>query len=258
VAPMIQAVLDHPRLNDFDRTSVRTIMSASAPIPAPLLVRAIEQFGPVFFVCYGSTETANVAILEKHEVKPHGSERDVQRLLSIGHFNPEVPAVVLDDEGRECPAGVVGEICVDSPVFVGYWNNDAATIEATRDGWFHTGDLAYQDDEGFVFIVDRKKDMILSGGENIYSREVEEALFGHPAVAAAAVVGVADSKWGEVVKAIVVLRQGAAVGEAALIEHCQRQIARYKCPRSIDFVEELPVLGTGKVDKVTLRQRYRG
>jgi acyl-CoA synthetase (AMP-forming)/AMP-acid ligase II len=135
----------------------------------------------------------------------------------------------------------------------GYWNNHAATLEALDDGWYRTGDLAYRDHEGFVFLVDRKKDMIISGGENIYSREVEEAIHQHPAVAESAVIGVPDPKWVEAVKAYVVLKAGASLTEDALIEHCRTLIARYKCPRKIEFITELPRIASGKINKVALR-----
>jgi len=257
VPMMMQAVMDHPDFGKHDLSSLRGVMSASTAIPVPLLKRAIEKFGPVFYVAYGSTETGNIAALETFELKPDGTPEDIRRLGSVGHFKPEVECTLLDEEGQVCAPGVVGEVCVKGYVFQGYWNNSIATIEATRTGWFHTGDLGYLDDEGYLFLVDRKKDMIISGGENIYSREVEEALFRHPAVQNVAVVGVADPKWGEVVKAIVVLKSGRQASEAELIAHCQKEIARYKCPRSIDYVAELPLLGTGKIDKVALRKRYR-
>ncbi|MES2258346.1 MAG: AMP-binding protein [Pseudomonadota bacterium] len=256
VAPMLQAIMDHPRIREFDLSSLRHAMAASAATPVVLLRRAIEVFGPVFFVAYGSTEAGNVCTLEKHEMRINGSPADIARLASVGHFNPEIEAAVLDEQGQPCAPGVAGEICVKSPVFQGYWNNSVATIEATRSGWLHTGDMGYLDEENYLFLVDRKKDMIISGGENIYSREVEEALSLHPSVAIAAVIGVPDATWGESVKAIVSLRPGAELGENELIEHCRQHIARYKCPRSIAFVVELPLLGSGKIDKVSLRKRY--
>jgi acyl-CoA synthetase (AMP-forming)/AMP-acid ligase II len=257
VAPMIQAVLDHPRFDEFDLSSLRLVMSASAAIPVPVLRRAIDKIGPVFYISYGSTETATICLLDRHELRPDGSEDDVRRLGSVGHFIPEIDAVLLDDDCKPCKPGEIGEVCVRTPMFHGYWNNSAATIEATRGGYFHTGDLGVADERGFIFLVDRKKDMIISGGENIYSREVEEALYRHDAVRDAAVIGVADEKWGEAVKAIVVLREGMTATEDELIDFCRTQIARYKCPRSIVFIEALPVLGSGKIDKVTLRKQYR-
>jgi len=256
VTPMIQAVLDHPRFAEFDLSSLRQVMSASAAIPVPLLRRAIEKMGPVFFISYGATEASTICVLDRHELRPDGSEKEIKRLASVGHFIPEIDAAILDDQGNPCASNQIGEICVKTPIFHAYWNNSAATIEATRSGYFHTGDLGYADEEGFVFLVDRKKDMIISGGENIYSREVEDALYRHAAVRDAAVIGVPDAKWGEAVHAVVVLRDGESATEADLITFCQTQIARYKCPKRVVFVPALPLLGTGKVDKVSLRKQY--
>ena len=139
----------------------------------------------------------------------------------------------------------------------GYWNNHPATIEAIRDGWYHSGDLGYMDEEGFIFLVDRKKDMIISGGENIYSREVEEAIHQHAQVAESAVIGIPDEKWGEAVKAFVVRKPGAKVTEQELIDHCRTLIARYKCPRELEFIDELPRIASGKINKVALREREK-
>jgi acyl-CoA synthetase (AMP-forming)/AMP-acid ligase II len=258
VAPMIQAVLDHPRFAEFDLSSLRMVMSASAPIPVPLLKRAIDKFGPVFYLSYGSTEASGIARMWPHELRPDGSPEDVARLGSVGHFNPFVDAVLLDDANQPVPPGQVGEVCVKPRIFREYWNNSVATIEALRGGWLHTGDLGRLDDEGYLYLVDRKKDMIISGGENIYSREVEEALHRHPAVQEAAVIGVPDPKWVETVKAVVVLRAGQTATTAELTDFCRTQIAKYKCPKSIELVTVLPRLGSGKIDKVALRTQYRG
>jgi acyl-CoA synthetase (AMP-forming)/AMP-acid ligase II len=150
-----------------------------------------------------------------------------------------------------------GEVVVRSPTMLdGYWNNTPASIEAIRDGWYHTGDIGVTDQQGYIFLIDRKKDMIISGGENVYSREVEEALAQHPAVFDSAVIGVPHPKWVEVVKAVVIRRPGTDVTETELITHCKQLIASYKCPKSIDFVAELPRLATGKLNKPELRARY--
>jgi acyl-CoA synthetase (AMP-forming)/AMP-acid ligase II len=258
VAPMIQAVLDHPRFAEFDRSSLRMVMSASAPIPVPLLRRAIDQFGHIFYISYGSTEAGGVAKMWPHELKPDGSSDDIARLGSVGHFNPFVDGILLDDAGKAVPHGQVGEVCLKPTIFREYWNNSVATIEATRGGWLRTGDLGYLDSEGFLYLVDRKKDMIISGGENIYSREVEDALYRHAAVQEVAVIGVPDPKWVEAVKAVVVLKSGQSATALDLSAFCKTQIAKYKCPKSIDIVATLPRLGTGKIDKVTLRAQYRG
>jgi acyl-CoA synthetase (AMP-forming)/AMP-acid ligase II len=257
VAPMIQDVLDHPEFSKYDVSSLRGVMSASMPIPLPLLRRALDRFGPAFYVAYGSTEAGPVAQLNRHELRPNGTAKEIERLASVGHFHPEVEAVILDEDLQRCIPGTVGEICVKSEVFEQYWNNTVATLEATRSGYFHTGDLAYADEQGYVYLVDRKKDMIISGGENIYSREVEEALALHAAVAEVAVIGVPHPKWVEVVKAVIVARTGPRPTQEQLIEHCRTRIARYKCPKSFAFVAELPRLATGKIDKITLRRQHR-
>jgi acyl-CoA synthetase (AMP-forming)/AMP-acid ligase II len=223
-----------------------------------VLKRAIELMGPVFSIQYGCTEVGQVTALPRVGVNPYGDDKAIARLASVGHPVTEIEFRLVDDDGHDCPPGRPGEVIVQSPTMLeGYWNNSGATIEAIRDGWYHTGDIGVQDEQGYVFLIDRKKDMIISGGENIYSREVEEALAAHPDVADCAVIGVPDPKWVEAVKAIVVLRSGRGVTPEALIEHCRTLIARYKCPRSVDFVDELPRLATGKLDKPTMRARYR-
>ena len=255
VPMMMQTVMAHPQFSKERVKSLRSVMAASTAIPVPLLKQAIEAFGPVFFVAYGSTESGNVGELPKHELNPYGDEQTIKRLGSVGHLVPESGAVLLDDDGNICPPGKVGEVCVPPRYFRQYWNNSVATIEALRFGYFHTGDLGIMDDQGYLYLVDRKKDMIISGGENIYSREVEDALSTNPAVQSVAVVGKPNEKWGEVVKAFVVLKPGHSTNEHTLIAHCQTQIARFKAPKEIEFLDTMPLLGTGKIDKVSLRKR---
>jgi acyl-CoA synthetase (AMP-forming)/AMP-acid ligase II len=180
------------------------------------------------------------------------------RLASIGMAGQLNETRIVDENDQDCAPGQPGEILVrGDSVFSYYWNNSPATAEAMREGWYRTGDIAQADEEGFMFLVDRKKDMIISGGENIYCREVEEALMAHAAVQDAAVIGVPDERWGEAVKAIVILKDGQAASEAALIDHCGTLIARYKRPKSVAFVKELPRLPSGKVHKPTLREKFR-
>lgn len=258
VAAMLQAVLDAPNLNGYDLSSIRMIVTAAAPIPVPLLRRGIEVLGPVFSVQYGCTEVGGIATLPRHEVNPDGTADDIRRLASVGHVNQEVDYRIVDDQGRDCAVGQPGEVLVRSAaVLDSYWNNSAATIESIRDGWYATGDIGVLDERHYLFLVDRKKDMIISGGENIYCREVEEAIASHTDVLDVAVIGVADAKWVEAVKAVVVLQQGSILDAEALIAFCKARIAHYKCPRSVDFVAELPRLPTGKLNKPALRKRYR-
>lgn len=249
---MVQAMLSVPGVETADLSSLHTLCYSAAPMPGPLLRRGLEILGPVFLQLYGMTEGGGTT-LHKRQHKPDGTEQDLKRLTSIGQAAPNVDIRIADDEGNELPANQPGEILTRTQTHMaGYWNNSAATLAALRDGWYRTGDLGYLDEEGFLYLVDRKKDMIISGGENIYSREVEEALASHAAVLDAAVIGVKDDYWGETVRAVVVTSQ--AVSEDDLIAHCKTQIASYKKPKSIIFVEELPRLPSGKINKTVLRQ----
>jgi acyl-CoA synthetase (AMP-forming)/AMP-acid ligase II len=253
---LMQAVLDLPDIEQFDLSSLLTINYAAAPMPLATLKRAMRRFGPILINGYGQTEGAGTA-LRKHYHRPEGTPKDLERLTSVGQPVLDTRVRIVDDHGQDVPLGCVGELCLQSPQNMsGYWNDSAATIEALRDGWLHTGDLARQDEDGFIYLVDRKKDMIVSGGENVYSREVEEALMAHADVADAAVIGVPDDKWGEAVKAVVVRKAGAPCTGAELLAHCRTLIAGYKCPKSVEFVAELPRLPSGKVSKVLLRERF--
>ena len=253
---MVQAVLDQLDREPADMSSLHTICYSAAPMPVPVLKRGLQRLGPVFLQVYGSTEGGG-STLHKRQHLPNGTPEQVKRLGSIGQAAPNVDIRIVDEEGNAVPTGSTGEIVTrTASCMVGYWNNSAATLKALRDGWYFTGDLGCVDEQGFVYLVDRKKDMIISGGENIYSREVEEALANHPSIQDVAVIGVKDAYWGETVRAIAVLTEGAAVTEAALIEHCRTLIASYKKPKSIIFVPELPRLPSGKINKVVLRQLY--
>ncbi|MEA3301455.1 MAG: long-chain-fatty-acid--CoA ligase [Pseudomonadota bacterium] len=254
---MVQMLLDHPAIAGADLSSVRTILYSAAPMPSPVLLRAIEVFDGCGFVnLFGQTEIC-MFCLSPLQHKPNGSEAERRQLRSVGQPYPNLEAKILDDDGNECPVGVAGEIVARSgAMFRGYWNNSVATVETLRNGWVHTGDMGRIDEDGFLYLVDRKKDMIISGGENIYSREVEEALLQHPAVSEAAVIGVPDPKWGENVCAVLVLKAGASVSGEEIIRHCQSLIASYKKPKVVHLVPELPKLVTGKINKMALRQQY--
>ncbi len=248
---LVHAVLGVPGMDKADTSTLHTICYAAAPMPVPLLRQGLEVFGRVFLQLYGMTEGGGTT-LHKRQHQPDGTPEQVKRLGSIGQAAPNVEVRIFDDEGNEMPPNEPGEIVTRTATHMsGYWNKSAATIEALRGGWYRTGDLGYVDEEGFVYLVDRKKDMIISGGENIYSREVEEALATHPAVDECAVIGVADERWGETVRAIVV-RRGEVKAEE-LIAHCKTQIASYKKPSSVIFVDELPKLPSGKINKQVLR-----
>ena len=251
---LVHAVMDVPGIEDSDLSPLHTICYAAAPMPVPLLRRGLKLFGPVFLQLYGMTEGGGTT-LHKRQHLPDGTPEQVKRLGSIGQAAPNVDVRIVDENGNPVANGTPGEIVTRTDTHMaGYWNNSAATISALRNGWYFTGDLGVMDDQGFVYLVDRKKDMIISGGENIYSREVEEALASHPAVKDCAVIGVKDEYWGETVRAIVV--RSAEISEEALIAHCRTQIASYKKPKSVLFVDELPRLPSGKINKVTLRKSH--
>lgn len=253
---LVQMVLEHPEVPATDFSGLHTLVYSAAAMPLPVLKRGMALLGNIFLNLYGQTEVFSSGLLrEQHH--PDGSERQKRWLTSVGQPFPNTLIRIVDDQGRDCPQGEAGEIVVRSAAMArGYWNNSAATLETFRDGWCHSGDVGVIDEDGMLYLVDRKKDVIVSGGENIYSREVEDAIMAHPAVLECAVIGMPDAKWGESVCAITVLRQGERVGEEQLIDHCRTLIASYKKPRSIIFVDSIPKLPTGKIDKVSLRKQY--
>jgi acyl-CoA synthetase (AMP-forming)/AMP-acid ligase II len=256
---MLQRVLDLPDFTAFDLSSLRTIYYSSAPMAVPLLRRAIDTLGLIFIQHYGLTEAGGIGtILHKHQHVLEGPERLTRRLASAGLPKTSAEIRIVREDGRtDADVGELGEILIRSPaVMIGYWANDPATRETIVDGWLHTGDIGRYDEDGFIYVVDRKKDMIISGGVNIYSREVEVALLEHRDVADVAVVGKPDREWGEAVHAFVVLRPNAATTAEELITHCKDIIASFKKPKTVEIVGDLPRLPTGKVNKVALREAF--
>lgn len=258
VPTMIQMLVDHPEItNGRDLSSIRTVAYGGSAIPEAVIERALAALPNTrFYQCYGMTELSPVACVLGAQY--HTAEgRRLGKLRSGGKANLISEIRIVDPDGNEVPTGETGEVVVRGPhVMLGYWNKPEQTADAVRDGWMHTGDAGYLDAEGFVFIVDRLKDMIISGGENVYSAEVENALSQHPAVMTVAVIGIPDRKWGEGVHAFVITKPGQSVTTEALIAHCRTLIAGYKCPRSLEFVSELPLSGPGKVLKTELRKRF--
>jgi acyl-CoA synthetase (AMP-forming)/AMP-acid ligase II len=258
VPTMIQMLVDHAAMKTGrDMSSLKRIVYGASPISEAVLDRAMAALPAVEFTqAYGMTELSPTATV----LPPlcHTAEgRKADKLRSAGRATYGVQVRIVDPDGNEVPHGSVGEVAVRGPnVMVGYWNNPAQTAAAIRDGWMHTGDSGRMDDDGYIFIVDRLKDMIVSGGENVYSAEVENALAQHAAVAACAVIGVPDADWGERVHAVVVKRPGTDVAADQLIAHCKTLIAGYKCPRSVEFRDALPLSGAGKVLKTELRKPY--
>jgi long-chain acyl-CoA synthetase len=254
VPAMILFLLQSPQSAGTDFSSLELITYGASPAPIVLIRNALKTFGCGLAQVYGLTETTGAITYLPPE--DHG-EQNVERLKSCGKPMAGVEIKIFDAAGRELPPSEVGEVVCRTPqVMLGYWNLPEATQAAVRDGWFHTGDAGYLDRDGYLYIYDRVKDMIISGGENIYPAEVENALFGHPAIADVAVIGVPDEKWGEAVKAIVVRKQGAEVTTAELIDFARTRIAGFKVPRSIDFVDALPRNPSGKILKRELRKPY--
>jgi acyl-CoA synthetase (AMP-forming)/AMP-acid ligase II len=254
---MIQRMLDVLETKSYDVSSLRCVHYASAPMPVPLLRRALDRMGPIFVQVYGMTECLVGTVLKAHHHVLDGDDDDRRRLSSAGQPMLGNTIKIVRNDGSSCNPGEIGEIVIQSPsVMKGYWNKNVLAAEVLRDGWFHTQDLGAMDERGFVFVMDRKKDMIISGGENIYSWEVEEALRAHPDVAEVAVIAVPDGEWGESVKACVQMRPGRSATAADMIDFARTRIASYKKPRTIDFVESLPRLFNGKIDKKALRAPY--
>jgi acyl-CoA synthetase (AMP-forming)/AMP-acid ligase II len=258
VPAMIQACLVMvPDVAQRRYDALRFVMYGASPIAAETLRRAMDVFQCDFGQGYGMTETTAVLTVLTSADHHRALADRPELLLSAGRPAAGTALRIVDEQGQALPPGAVGEIAARGPQLMrGYWNLPEASAKALQGGWMHTGDAGRLDAEGYLFIEDRVKDMIVSGGENIYPREVENILFQHPAVADAAVIGIPDAKWGETVRAIVVLKAGATVDAAALIEHCRAHLGGYKLPRSVDFVAALPRNPSGKVLKRELREPY--
>lgn len=256
VPTMIKMVLDHPEFSSFDISSWKYITYGASSIDEVLLRRARKQLPGVSFTqIYGQTEGLPASLMFNDDHSEAGFASG--RTRSAGTVPLGVEVKIVNGEGVALPRGNVGEICMrGSFLMKGYLNMPEQTAAALQDGWLHTGDAGYLSEDDFLYIVDRIKDMIISGGENVYSAEVENALARHEAVQSCAVVGLPHEKWGEVVHADVVLNPGLSTTEEALIEHCREYIAGYKLPKSISFVEAIPLTPVGKIDKVAIRKTY--
>jgi long-chain acyl-CoA synthetase len=256
VPAMINFLLEHPDLEKRDLSSLRLIVYGGSAIPEERLRTALARLPCRFTQGYGLTETSPIlCVLPPGDHVLEGPH--VRRIQSCGRPATGVEVRIVDDEDRECAVEVVGEIVARGKnIMKGYWKNPEATARALRGGWFHTGDMGFRDADGYIYIVDRKHDMIVTGGENVYPREIEEVLYRHPAVLEAAVIGVPSERWGEAVKAVVVLREGKTASEQELIEHVRENLAHYKAPSSVDFVGALPRNPSGKVLKTVLRERF--
>jgi long-chain acyl-CoA synthetase len=259
VPTMLRAILDHPDFPKRDLSSLQNILYGAAPMPITLLRRALNVLPVNYTNTFGQTEGfGTITSLTPEDHRLEGDEEEVnkkiKRLSGVGKPIAGYEIRIVDEQDRDVPVGIVGEIIARGKrVMKGYWNNPEATKEAIRDGWLHTGDLVSMDEDGYLYMGGRTKDMINRAGENIYPIEIEETLHGHPKVVESAVIGVPDEYWGEIVKAIIVLKPGEEATQDEIIEFCRERLASYKKPSIVEFVEELPKNALGKVLKNVLR-----
>ncbi|HTS78357.1 MAG TPA: long-chain fatty acid--CoA ligase [Bryobacteraceae bacterium] len=252
VPTMLNMVIHHPSFGKYDLSSLRNFLYGASPMPLPLLKEAMAKLpGTTFRQGYGMTETSPLITVLDYE--DHFGEA----VTSAGKPVLGVEVRVVDELDRDVPVGQSGEIISrGANTMKGYWKRPEITAEVTRGGWMHTGDIGRFDENGFLYILDRKKDMIKPGGENVYTPEVESMIAAHPAVLEVAVIGVPDEKWGEAIRAVVACRNGTRVSEEELIEWCRERMTHFKCPASVVFVDALPKGGTGKVQKGVLREKF--
>jgi long-chain acyl-CoA synthetase len=255
---MLSMLLQHPRLGDFSLASLRTIAYGGSSMPVETLRRAMDRFpGADFVQGFGMTElSGNVLYFDPESHRLAATERP-ELLAAAGRTMALSRIRLVDDDMQDVPVGEVGEIVVQGDqVMLGYWRRPEANEEAFAGGWFHTGDLGRADEQGYTAIVDRKKDMIVTGGENVYSKEVEDVIYGVPGVAEASIIGVPDPHWGENVTAVVVRQPGSAVSADDIVAACRTSLAGYKKPKRVEFVDELPRNASGKILKRELRDRF--
>jgi fatty-acyl-CoA synthase len=253
VPTMIYALLDCPALSKADLSSLELLLYGASPMSPTRLLEGLERIGPVFSQLYGQTECYPLTVLRREDHDPARPEL----FAACGFPVASCDVRLLDDDGNEVPQGQPGEICARGPyVMDGYLKLPDQTADTFKHGWLHTGDMAVADERGYLYIVDRKKDLIVTGGFNVYPRGVEDVLTSHPAVAQAAVIGVPDAKWGEAVMALVVRKPGAEVEEAVLAQLVKDRLGSVQAPKRVEFVEALPTTGVGKVDKKVLRARF--
>jgi acyl-CoA synthetase (AMP-forming)/AMP-acid ligase II len=254
---MLKRVVEHPRFAEFDTSSLCIMIYGAAPIDTTLLAKALAVLPQVsFYQGYGMTECSPIiSVLPAYaHLEPHAS---AGKLRSAGLPTVQSEVRIVDDEDRDVAPGRVGEIIVRGPmVMLGYWNKPQETVTTLRGGWMHTGDSGYIDKDGFLYTVDRLKDMVITGGENVYSGEVENAIAQMPEVSMSAVIGIPDDAFGERVHAVIVLRPGATLTAQAVTDHCRTLIAGYKCPRSVEFRDQLPLTAAGKLQKFQLREPF--
>jgi long-chain acyl-CoA synthetase len=257
VPTMVITIMEHPDFPRYDLSSLRIVTYTGSPMPAEVAKRAMEAFGPILFQLYGATEGGGTILLAEDHAKALSDPSKEYILSSAGRPIVGAELKIVDDDGKEVPMGTMGEICFSTKGMPDrYWRKPDETAETFKGGWFHTGDMGRMDEEGYIYILDRKKDIIISGAENISARDVENVIYGHPAVLECAVIGVPSEKWGEEVKAIVVPRRGMTVTPEEIIGYCQDKMAGYKRPKSVEIWHELPKNPSGKILKREIRERY--
>jgi len=259
VPTQLSAMLSRHDLKNYDLSSLNRIYYAASPMPVELLRKGLEVFGPIFSQGYGQTESGpQITSLPRkaHQVLDRPSEEQ-KVLRSCGQPSLGVHVRIVDENNNDLEPGMVGEIIAQSDsIMLEYWHRPQETKETIIDGWLHTGDLGYYDENGFIYIVDRKKDMIVTGGENVYSREVEDVLYKHPAIAEVAIIGIPDPVWVERVHAVVALKEEAVASENEIIAFCKKHLASYKAPKSVEFLDSLPKNPQGKILKKEIRAKY--
>jgi long-chain acyl-CoA synthetase len=259
VPTQLISLLNLPDIEQYDLHCLKRIWYAASPMPTEVLKRGLSVFGPVFMQGYGQTESGpDVTFLNKASHRDAIGSAEAQSVLaSCGQPCIRVHVRIVDEAGRDVEAGKIGEIIVESKrIMTEYWRKPDETKETIRDGWLYTGDMGYYDEKGFIYIADRKKDMIITGGENVYPKQVEDVLYRHPAVKETAVIGVPDPYWVERVHALVILQENAQATEEDVINFCRKHIAHYKAPKSVEFVESLPKNPQGKILKREIRSKY--
>jgi long-chain acyl-CoA synthetase len=259
VPTQLVSLLNLPDIEGYNLHSLKRIWYAASPMPTEVLRQGLSVFGPLFIQGYGLTESGpHTTVLSKAAHRAFDGDPEEQKVLaSCGQPCIGVHMRIVDEEDNDLPPGKIGEIIVRSErIMVEYWRRPDETNEMIRDGWLYTGDMGYYDEKGFIYIADRKNDMIVTGGENVYPKEVEDVLYRHPAVAEAAVIGIPDPYWVEKVHALVVLKQKAQAEEEDIISFCRKHIAHYKSPKSVEFVESLPKNPQGKILKKEIRAKY--
>jgi acyl-CoA synthetase (AMP-forming)/AMP-acid ligase II len=256
VTTMLNDLLNYPDKDKYDLSSLKKIGFTGSPMPPELWMQCVERFGKIFSTALGITETTGtVTSLTREELENVEPGSKLYRSVGKEVFGMEVR--IINDAGEDVAPGEVGEIITKGEhVMKGYWKNPEETAKVLKDGWYYTGDAATLDEEGYIYIVDRIKDMIITGGENVYPAEVEAVLYEHPAIKEAAVIGVPDPRWVEAVKAVVCLKEGQIVPAEEIIQFCKGKIAGYKVPKSVDFIKELPKNPSGKILKFELRNLY--